>query len=193
MCAAAVRLIKHAGYSNAGTVEFIVDQDNQFYFIEVNARIQVEHPVTEMVTGVDLIKSQISVAAGEKLPFRQDDIVVRGVAMECRINAEDPAHDFRPSPGKIERMIVPGGLGVRFASHAHQGYVVPPTYDSMIAKLIVHQPTRQKAIECMRRALQELRIEGIKTTVPFHLRILRESTFVDGWIDTKFVERTWSS
>ena len=193
ICDAAVRLIKHANYHNAGTVEFIVDQENNFYFIEVNARIQVEHPVTEMVTGVDLIKSQISVAAGEKLPFRQEDIQVRGVAMECRINAEDPAHDFRPSPGKIERMLVPGGLGVRFDSHAHQGYSVPPTYDSMIGKLIVHQPTRLQAIECMSRALQELRITGIKTTVPFHQQMLRESVFVDGWVDTKFVERSFHS
>ena len=191
MCDAAVRLIKHAKYHNAGTVEFIVDQENNFYFIEVNARIQVEHPVTELVTGIDLIKSQIAVAAGEKLAFRQADIKVQGVAIECRINAEDPAHGFRPSPGKIERMLIPGGLGVRFDSHAHQGYVVPPTYDSMIAKLIVHQPTRLQAIECMNRALHELRIDGIKTTVPFHLQVLRESTFVDGWIDTKFVERTW--
>ena len=193
MCEAAVRLIKKADYHNAGTVEFIVDQENNFYFIEVNARIQVEHPVTEMVTGVDLIKSQISIATGEALPFRQEDIKVRGVAIECRINAEDPSHGFRPSPGEIERMIIPGGLGVRFDSHAHQGYVVPSTYDSMIGKLIVHQPTRLQAIECMSRALQELRIGGIKTTVPFHRQILRESTFVDGWIDTKFVERSWAS
>lgn len=193
MCEAAVRLIKKADYYNAATVEFIVDQENNYYFIEVNARIQVEHPVTEMVTGVDLIKSQISIASGEALPFRQEDINVRGVAIECRINAEDPLHGFRPSPGEIERIIVPGGLGVRFDSHAYQGYVVPSTYDSMIGKLIVHQPTRLQAIECMSRALQELRIEGIKTTVPFHLQILRESTFVDGWIDTRFVERTWTS
>ena len=191
MCEAAVRLIKKANYTNAGTVEFIVDQDNNFYFIEVNARIQVEHPVTEMVTGVDLIKSQISIAAGEPLPFRQDELVIRGAAMECRINAEDADNGFRPSPGKIEWMIVPGGLGVRFDSHAYAGYIVPPTYDSMIAKLIVHQPSRLQAIECMSRALQELQIKGIKTTVPFHLQLLRESTFVDGWIDTKFVERTW--
>ncbi len=190
ICEAAVRLIQHANYHNAGTVEFIVDQENNFYFIEVNARIQVEHPVTELVTGIDLIKSQISVAAGEKLPFRQSDINVDGVSMECRINAEDPAHDFRPSPGKIEQMFVPGGLGVRFDSHAHQGYTVPPTYDSMIGKLIVHQPTRLQAIECMSRALQELRIEGVKTTVPFHQQMLRDSVFVDGWIDTKYVERS---
>jgi len=193
MCDAAVRIIKHANYSNAGTVEFIVDQENNFYFIEVNARIQVEHPVSETVTGIDLIKSQIQIAAGEPLTMAQEDIVQRGVAIECRINAEDPAKDFQPSPGKIGRMIIPGGMGVRFDSHAHSGYVVPPHYDSMIAKLIVHQPTRLQAIECMRRALDELEIEDIKTTIPFHRQILRESTFVDGWVDTTFVERTWNS
>jgi acetyl-CoA carboxylase biotin carboxylase subunit len=192
MCDAAVRLIESAKYYNAATVEFIVDQDNNFYFIEVNARIQVEHPVTEMVTGIDLIKAQIAIAAGEPLEYDQDDIELRGVAMECRINAEDPDRRFQPCPGKIEQMIIPGGLGVRFDSHAHAGYTVPPYYDSMIGKLIVYQPTRLQAIQCMGRALEELRITGIKTTVPFHQQVLRESTFVDGWVDTKFVERTWS-
>ena len=192
ICEAAVRLIRKANYTNAGTVEFIVDRENNFYFIEVNARIQVEHPVTEMVTGIDLIKSQIRIAAGESLPWKQDDIKAEGVAIECRINAEDPAHGFRPSPGAIQRMITPGGFGVRFDSHAHSGYHVPPNYDSMIGKLIVHQASRLQAIECISRALDELRIEGIATTVPFHQQILRESTFVDGWMDTKFVERTWS-
>ena len=191
MCEAAVRLIQNAEYSNAATVEFIVDSDNNFYFIEVNARIQVEHPVSEMVTGIDLIKSQILVAAGEKIPYRQSDIHCRGVAMECRINAEDPAADFRPNPGKITHMIAPGGLGVRFDSHVYAGYTVPPHYDSMIGKLIVHQPTRLQAIECMSRALDELCIEGIATTIPFHRRILREPAFVDGSMDTKFVERNW--
>ncbi|MEZ6098390.1 MAG: acetyl-CoA carboxylase biotin carboxylase subunit [Pirellulaceae bacterium] len=192
ICESAVRLIREANYTNAGTVEFIVDQENRFYFIEVNARIQVEHPVTEMVTGIDLIKSQIAIAAGEPLPFRQQDIETRGVSMECRINAENPDRNFQPSPGTIQRLIVPGGPGVRFDSHAHTGYHVRPHYDSMIGKLIVHQPTRLQAIECMKRALSELRIEGIYTTVPFHQRMLRESTFVDGWVDTKFVERTWA-
>jgi len=189
VCEAAVRLVKTANYTNAGTVEFIVDQQGNFYFIEVNARIQVEHPVTEMVTGVDLIKQQIRVAAGEKLSFTQDDIVHRGVAIECRINAEDPAKNFQPSPGKIEQMFIPGGFGVRFDSHAHSGYIVSPHYDSMIGKLIVHQPTRADAIECMQRALSELRIEGIKTTIPLHKKILGHAAFAEGRIDTTFIER----
>jgi acetyl-CoA carboxylase biotin carboxylase subunit len=189
ICESAVRLIKEADYSNAGTVEFIVDKENRFYFIEVNARIQVEHPVTEMVTGLDLIKLQIAMAAGEMLPLKQEEVVARGVAMECRINAENVQRNFQPCAGTITRMIVPGGPGVRFDSHAHAGYVVPPYYDSMIGKLIVHQPTRAEAIECMLRALDELRIEGIETTVPFHKQILRDSTFVDGWVDTTYVER----
>lgn len=192
ICDAAVRIIKAAKYSNAGTVEFIVDRQGNFYFIEVNARIQVEHPVSEMVTGIDLIKWQIRVAAGEKLPFQQADIRTNGVAIECRINAEDPANKFRPSPGKIERLLVPGGLGVRFDSHAHAGYIVSPYYDSMIGKLIVHQPTRAEAIQCMKRALAELRVEGIKTTVPIHLEILNHSAFIDGTVDTTFIERTWT-
>jgi len=190
ICEAAVRLIKTAGYTNAGTVEFIVDQQGNFYFIEVNARIQVEHPVTELVTGIDLIKAQIRVAAGEPLPFRQEDIVARGAAIECRINAEDPAANFRPSPGKIERLMVPGGFGVRFDSHAYPGYVVTPHYDSMIGKLLVHQPDRKTAIQCMLRALDELRISGIKTTVPLHKAILSHAAFAEGRIDTTFVERS---
>ena len=191
MCDAAVRLIRRASYTNAGTVEFIVDQDNNFYFIEVNARIQVEHPVTEMVTGIDLIRTQIQIACGEPLPVKQSDVISRGVAIECRINAEDPDRQFQPCPGKIERMFVPGGMGVRFDSHAHPGYVVPPHYDSMIGKLIVHQPTRAEAIACMKRALDELRIEGIRTTVPFHKKVLQHSDFVEGWVDTTFVERVF--
>ncbi|HEX7446261.1 MAG TPA: acetyl-CoA carboxylase biotin carboxylase subunit [Pirellulales bacterium] len=191
ICESAVRLIKTAGYTNAGTVEFIVDRRGNYYFIEVNARIQVEHPVTEMVTGIDLIKAQLRVAAGEPLPWRQEEIAVSGVALECRINAEDPMRNFQPSPGKIERLIVPGGFGVRFDSHAHTGYTVSPNYDSMIGKLIVHQPTRADAIRSMQRALSELRIEGIKTTVPRLLDILSHSAFVDGQVDTTFIERTW--
>lgn len=191
MCDAARRLILAAEYTNAATVEFIVDQDGKFYFIEVNARIQVEHPVTEMVTGIDLIKWQIRVAAGERLPWNQADIRHLGCAIECRINAEDPKRNFQPSPGKIERLIAPGGFGVRFDSHAHSGYIVPPYYDSMIGKLIVHQPTRAEAIACMQRALAELRVEGIKTTVPLHQEILGHSAFVEGRIDTTFVERTF--
>lgn len=189
MCEAAVRLIRACNYTNAGTVEFIVDQQNNFYFIEVNARIQVEHPVTEAITGIDLIKSQIRVAAGLPLPFRQEDIQPRGASIECRINAEDPAKNFQPCPGKITQLFAPGGPGVRWDSHAHTGYTVPPYYDSMIGKLIVHRATRAEAIACMLRALDELRVEGIRTTAPFHKRVLSHATFAEGLIDTGFVER----
>jgi acetyl-CoA carboxylase biotin carboxylase subunit len=189
MCEAAVRLAREAGYTNAGTVEFIVDQEDNFYFIEVNARIQVEHPVTEMITGIDLIKTQIRIAAGEPLPFTQEQIVPRGAAIECRINAENPDRGFQPCPGRIQQIFIPGGPGVRWDSHVHTGYTVPPYYDSMIGKLIVHRATRAEAIATMQRALDELRIEGIKTTVPFHKRILSHSTFVEGLVDTRFVER----
>lgn len=191
MCDGAVRLVRAANYTNAGTVEFIVDRQGNYYFIEMNARIQVEHPVTEMVTGIDLIKAQILVAAGEKLPFAQEDIRQNGVAIECRINAEDPDKNFRPTPGTITKLRVPGGFGVRFDSHVHEGYVVSPYYDSMIGKLIVHQPTRAEAIDCMRRALTELHIEGVKTTIPLHLKILDHSAFSSGQVDTTFIERTW--
>jgi len=191
ICEAAVRLVKAANYTNAGTVEFIVDRTGSFYFIELNARIQVEHPVTEMITGIDLIKSQIRVAAGEPLPFKQEEVVSRGAAIECRINAEDPEKGFRPTPGKITRILPPGGFGVRFDSHVHPGYMVSPHYDSMIGKLIVHQPNRNEAIRTMRRALQELRIEGVKTTVPIHLQILQHPAFTEGQVDTTFIERTW--
>ncbi|MFW6169094.1 MAG: acetyl-CoA carboxylase biotin carboxylase subunit [Planctomycetota bacterium] len=189
MCEAAVRLVKEADYTNAGTVEFIVDQDNNYYFIEVNARIQVEHPVTEMVTGVDLIRAQLTIAAGEPLPFQQESIKTNGVAIECRINAEDPERNFQPRPGTLSRILSPGGFGVRWDSHVHQGYTVPPYYDSMIGKLITHQPTRTDAIACMQHALGELRIEGIPTTAGFHGKVLAHSDFVEGWVDTTFVER----
>ena len=189
VCEAAVRLVKESGYTNAGTVEFIVDAKGNYYFIEMNARIQVEHPVTELVTGIDLIKAQLIVASGEKLPFTQKDIVHRGCAIECRINAEDPDHGFRPCPGKITGMIIPGGFGVRFDSHAHAGYVVNPNYDSMIGKLLVHQPTREEAIACMLRALDELKIEGIKTSVPIQKKILRHGDFAAGKVDTGFIQR----
>ena len=193
MCEAAVRLVKSADYTNAGTVEFIVAANGEFYFIELNARIQVEHPVSEMVTGIDLIKSQIQIASGEPLPFTQDDVKLNGVAIECRINAEDSEHNFRPSPGKITHLIAPGGFGVRFDSHVHAGYTVSPFYDSMIGKLIVHQPTREMAIVCMKRALREFEIEGIKTTTPLQLKILEHADFVDCRVDTTFIERTWPS
>jgi acetyl-CoA carboxylase biotin carboxylase subunit len=190
MCDAARRLIQAANYTNAATVEFIVDKQGNYYFIEVNARIQVEHPVTEMVTGIDLIKWQIRVSAGEKLPWRQEEIRHQGAAIECRINAENPRRNFQPSPGRIDQLVAPGGFGVRFDSHAHSGYVVPPYYDSMIGKLIVHQATRAEAIACMQRALAELRVEGVYTTAPLHQEILSHSAFVEGRIDTTFVERT---
>lgn len=189
ICDAAVRMIKNANYYNAATVEFIVDKDNNFYFIEVNARIQVEHPVSEMVTGIDLIQQQIRIAAGEKLSFTQDEIECNGVSIECRINAEDPSNNFSPSPGTIESICIPGGLGVRFDTHVHAGYTVPPYYDSMVGKLIVHQPTREQAIACMIRCLDELRIKGIKTTVPFQKSVLEHEDFVNGKVDTKWVER----
>jgi acetyl-CoA carboxylase biotin carboxylase subunit len=192
MCDAARRLIQSAEYTNAATVEFIVDMEGNYFFIEVNARIQVEHPVTEMVTDIDLIKAQIRISAGEPLPWSQEDIQSQGAAIECRINAEDPRRNFQPSPGKIEQLIAPGGFGVRFDSHAHSGYVVPSHYDSMIGKLIVHQPTRSEAIACMQRALAELSVEGIRTTVPLHQEILSHSAFVEGRIDTTFVERTFT-
>jgi acetyl-CoA carboxylase biotin carboxylase subunit len=193
MCEAAVRLIRGAEYTNAGTVEFIVDHDFNFYFIEVNARIQVEHPVTEMVTGIDLIKSQIAIASGEPLKLTQDQVTCRGAAIECRINAENVEKNFQPCPGTIENIFVPGGLGVRFDSHVQAGYVVPPYYDSMIGKLIVHQANREDAISCMLRCLDELNIKGIKTTAPMHREILQHADFVDGGIDTTWVERTWFS
>lgn len=193
MCEAAVRLIRNANYTNAGTVEFIVDRNNNFYFIEVNARIQVEHPVTEMVTGIDLIKSQIAIAAGEPLKVTQDQLQCSGVAIECRINAENPEKNFQPCPGTIEQIFVPGGPGVRFDSHVHAGYTVPPYYDSMIGKLIVHQQTRTEAIQCMLRCLAELNVRGIDTTAQMHSEILQHSDFVEGSIDTTWVERTFFS
>jgi acetyl-CoA carboxylase biotin carboxylase subunit len=191
ICDAAVRMIAGADYTGAGTVEFIVDKDYNFYFIEVNARIQVEHPVSEMVSGVDLIQEQIRVAAGLPLSFKQEDLRCTGAAIECRINAEDPTKNFQPCPGKITSMFAPGGMGVRFDSHVTTGYSVPPYYDSMIGKLIVHRPTRELAIATMLRALKELQVEGISTTVPFHQWILNDETFINGSVDTKYVDRAY--
>jgi acetyl-CoA carboxylase, biotin carboxylase subunit len=191
ICDAAVRMVKAANYYNAGTCEFLVDKNNAFYFIEVNARIQVEHPVTELVTGIDLVRQQIRIAAGEPLPFRQEDIIHRGVAIECRINAEDPSADFRPSPGTITRWQPPGGPGVRLDSHVTAGYRVPPNYDSLIAKLLIFQPTRQEAIAAMRRALGEFVVEGVKTTIPIHREMFNHSAFIEGRVDTTFIERNW--
>jgi acetyl-CoA carboxylase biotin carboxylase subunit len=191
ICHAAVRMAKAADYHNAGTCEFLVDSQNRFYFIEVNARIQVEHPVTELVTGIDLVREQIRIAAGEPLRLAQEQIPHRGVAMECRINAEDPAADFRPSPGTVTRWYPPGGPGVRLDTHVVQGYRVPSNYDSLVAKLLVYQPTRAEAIASMRRALAEFDVQGIKTTIPRHREIFSHSSFVDGQVDTTFIERNW--
>jgi acetyl-CoA carboxylase biotin carboxylase subunit len=191
ICQAAVKLIRAAEYYSAGTCEFLVDRRHNFYFIEVNARIQVEHPVTELVTGIDLVREQIRIAGGAPLRFAQEDVPHRGVAIECRINAEDPAADFRPSPGLITRWQVPGGPGVRLDSHAAAGYRVPPNYDSLVAKLLVHQPTRPEALACMRRALAEFTVEGIKTTIPLHREIFNHSSFIEGQVDTTFIERNW--
>ena len=185
---AAKKLVQAAGYTNAGTVEFIVDRDFNFYFIEVNTRIQVEHPVTEMVTGIDLIKEQIRLASGESLGMTQDDIQMKGVAIECRINAENPADGFRPCPGRIEEFRAPGGFGVRLDSHVYSGYTVPSYYDSMIAKLIVYQETREEAINCMKRCLDEFIIEGISTTIPLAKDIFKHLNFVAGKVNTGFIE-----
>jgi len=191
ICNAAVRLVKSAGYANAGTVEFIVDADNRYYFIEVNARIQVEHPVTELVTDMDLIQQQIRLAAGEKLDLKQRSVGCRGSAIELRINAEDPDNDFRGCPGTITKLRVPGGPGVRFDSHVHEGYTIGPHYDSLIGKLIVHRPTRDLALACMRRALDEFAVEGIRTTIPLAKKIFSHTAFINGQVDTTFIERTW--
>jgi acetyl-CoA carboxylase biotin carboxylase subunit len=189
---AAVKMVKAAGYQNAGTCEFLVDDDRNFYFLEMNTRLQVEHPVTELVTGVDLVREQIRIAAGEPLRFTQKELVLRGTAIECRINAEDPAAGFRPCPGLITRWLPPGGPGVRLDSHAAAGYRVPSHYDSLIAKLLVYQPTRAEALAVMRRALDEFVVEGIKTTIPIHREICDNASFIDGQVDTTFIERQWS-
>ncbi len=190
---AAVRMVKAAGYQNAGTVEFVLDRSGAFYFIEVNARIQVEHTVTEMVTGVDLIQQQLKVASGEKLAISQRDIQSRGHVIECRINAEDPERDFQPSPGLVEQFVAPGGPGVRMDSHCYSGYRIPPNYDSMIGKLLVHGADRPEAIRRMMRALDEFVVEGPKTTIPFLRDILAHSDFQSGEHDTGFVERYYSN
>lgn len=186
---AAVRAAKAVGYSSAGTMEFLVDKNNNFYFMEMNTRVQVEHPVTEMITGVDVVREQIRSAAGIPLRYTQEDIKINGHAIECRINAEDPVK-FTPCPGKITSYHTPGGLGVRVDSFVYDQYSVVPHYDSLIAKLIVHAETREDAIKRMARALDEYIIEGIKTTIPFHRRIMGNKDFIEGNIDTGFLERT---
>jgi acetyl-CoA carboxylase, biotin carboxylase subunit len=186
---AAVKAAKAVDYTGAGTIEFIYDyHERKFYFMEMNTRIQVEHPVTEMVTGVDLIKEQIKVASGEKLKFNQEDVTFSGWSIECRINAENPEKNFMPSAGKITMYLPPGGYGVRVDSAAYPGYVIPPYYDSMIAKVITYGHTREEAIARMKRALSEFVVEGIHTTIPFHLKLLSHEQFVDGNFNTKFLE-----
>jgi acetyl-CoA carboxylase biotin carboxylase subunit len=189
---AAVSACKSIGYSSAGTVEFLLDEDKQFYFMEMNTRIQVEHPVTEMVTLADIVRNQIRIAEGEALGYSQDDVIIVGHAIECRINAEDPV-TFAPSPGMITAFNLPGGPGVRVDTYVYPGYRVPPFYDSMIAKVIVHARTRELAIARMRRALQAMVIEGIKTTIPLHLRIMDDPDFQAGNISTRFLEDFLSS
>lgn len=186
---AAVKAAKAVDYTGAGTIEFIYDyQNRKFYFMEMNTRIQVEHPVTEMVTGVDLIKEQIKVASGEKLNFAQSDVTFSGWSIECRINAENPEKNFMPSAGKINMYLPPGGLGVRVDSAAYPGYMIPPYYDSMIAKVITYGNTREEAISRMKRALSEFVVEGVHTTIPFHLKLLSHEKFVEGQFNTKFLE-----
>jgi len=185
---AAVRAAKAVGYSGAGTLEFLLGPDGKFYFMEMNTRIQVEHPVTEMVTGVDIVKEMISVAAGNPLSIRQEDVRLNGWSIECRINAEDPDRNFMPSPGTVEFYLPPGGMGVRVDSAVYPGYAIPPHYDSMVAKLIVWGETRELAIERMKRALNEFYVGGVSTTIPFHLKVLDHPTFRAGTTDVRFLE-----
>jgi acetyl-CoA carboxylase, biotin carboxylase subunit len=186
---AAVRGAKSANYTNVGTVEFLLDERGNFYFMEMNTRIQVEHPVTEMVTGIDLVKEQIRIAAGERLSFDQDDIEIDGCAIECRINAEDPDNGFMPCPGKVSFFHPAGGPRVRVDSHVYQGYEITPYYDSMIAKLITHGRNRAEAIQIMQRALSEFTIEPIKTTIDFHRRVIADPDFLRGQVTTEFVAK----
>ncbi|MDP2359870.1 MAG: acetyl-CoA carboxylase biotin carboxylase subunit [bacterium] len=190
MGAAAVNAARAVGYDSAGTMEFLLE-DGRFYFMEMNTRIQVEHPVTEMVTGVDLIRQMILAAAGLPIEFRQEDIRIVGHAIECRINAEDPAKGFRPHAGLVKALHVPGGIGVRVDSHIYQGYQIPSNYDSLLGKLIVHAPTRTKALDRMKRALGEYIIEGVRTTIPFHLQLMADPAFRSGDFDIKFLE-SWT-
>lgn len=189
MGAAAVRVAKSINYIGAGTVEFLLDSSGHFYFMEMNTRIQVEHPVTEMITGLDLIAEQIKIAQGEKLQLTQDQVVLRGHSIECRINAEDPDHNFRPSPGRITGFLPPGGTGVRMDSHVYTDYEIPPYYDSLIGKLIVWAPDRAGALQRMKRALRECAITGLPTTIGFHQRILENPAFIEGDVYTNFVEQ----
>jgi acetyl-CoA carboxylase, biotin carboxylase subunit len=193
MGAAAVRAAQAINYVGAGTVEFLLSQSNEFYFMEMNTRIQVEHPVTEMITGLDLIAEQIRVAQGERLRLTQEQVQFRGHTIECRINAEDPDHNFRPNPGRISGYLPPGGPGVRMDSHVYTDYEIPPYYDSLIGKLIVWAPDRPSAIRRMKRALRECAITGLPTTLGFHQRILDHPDFIQGKIYTNFVEHMMRS
>ena len=186
---AAIRMARSINYTGAGTMEFLVDKDKQYYFMEVNARVQVEHPVTEMITGIDIVQQQIRIAAGKPLAIRQADVGVSGWSIECRINAADPENDFMPSPGEITSLILPSGPGVRVDTHIHSGYMVTPFYDSLVGKLVVWAQDREGAIRRMDRALAELRVEGIKVTVPFHRRVMADPDYISGNIDTHFLER----
>jgi acetyl-CoA carboxylase biotin carboxylase subunit len=189
---AAVGLARAAGYVNAGTMEFLVDQDRNFYFLEMNTRLQVEHPVTEMVTGLDLVKEQIAIAGGEPLRHRQEDVIIRGAAIECRIYAEDPFQNFVPSPGRIIGLREPGGAGVRIETGIYKGYDVPVYYDPLIAKLITWGRDRPEAVQRMRRALMEYTVQGIKTTIPFHQRVMADPDFLRGDIDTTYIDRRFA-
>ncbi len=189
----AVKAARVANYRGVGTIEFLLDADGVFYFMEMNTRIQVEHPVTEMVTGIDIVKEQIRLAYGGKLKMRQDDVKLKGAAIECRINAEDPSNNFLPSPGKIEELNLPGGYGVRVDTHIYPGYVIGPHYDSMVAKLIVHGKTREEAIRIMLRALDEFYVAPIKTTIDLHQKILNHPLFVKGQVSTHFLEKMMKS
>ncbi len=189
----AVKVAKAVNYRGVGTIEFLLDSNGDFYFMEMNTRIQVEHPVTEAVTGIDLVKEQIMIANGVKLKLKQDDIRFQGAALECRVNAEDPLNNFIPCPGKIEELNIPGGFGVRVDTHIYQGYMISPYYDSMLAKLIVHGKTRLEAIKIMRRALGEFYISPIKTTIGLHSQILEHPLFVQGDISTHFIEKILKS
>jgi acetyl-CoA carboxylase biotin carboxylase subunit len=193
MARAAVRLAEAVEYTSAGTVEFLVDEDDRFYFIEMNTRLQVEHGVTEMVTGADLVREQLCVAAGEPLELSQDDVRPNGSSVEFRVNAEDPERDFQPAPGRIESLELPGGPGVRIDTAIYPGYAVPPFYDSLIAKLMVWAPTREQALRRGRRALEEFRIEGVATTIPLHLRLVEDERVVAGDVHTGYLEELLAS
>jgi acetyl-CoA carboxylase, biotin carboxylase subunit len=193
LCVQAIRAVVSAGYENVGTLEFLVDRDGSFYFIEINCRIQVEHPVTELLTGIDLVATQIRIAAGEPLGFSQGDVVTRGHAIEFRVNAEDPEREFRPAAGVVERYLAPGGPGVRMDSHLFAGYEVPPFYDSLLGKLIVWGPNRQAAIDRGRVALDELIVEGLVTNIPIHQAILSSEAFLEGRMTTNLLDRVGSS